>query len=98
MEAVPVKDPVPSPSAAFKQRFWRIFRLCAALSLVIAVIAVILVSRGDPTLHIHMLIATGLGVGLTVLLGTSLMSLTFLSASSGHDEQASHSTQEINRK
>lgn len=95
---MPVKDPVPSPSATLKRRFWRIVRLCAVLSLVIAVIAAILVSRGDPTLHIHMLVATALGVGLTVLLGTSLMSLAFLSASSGHDEQASHSTEEINRK
>lgn len=92
---MPVKDPVPSPSGALKRRFWRIFRLCAALSLVIAVS---LVDRGDPTLHVHMLVATALGVGLTVLLGTSLMSLTFLSASSGHDEQASHSTEETNPK
>ena len=43
------------------------------------------VAAGDPGLHIHMLIATGLGVFLTVLLGTALMSLVFLSASSGHD-------------
>ena len=35
-----------------------------------------------------MIIATALGVGLTVLLGTGLMTLVFLSASSGHDEQA----------
>ena len=37
-----------------------------------------------------MLIATALGVGLTVLLGTGLMALSFLSARSGHDEQARH--------
>jgi hypothetical protein len=91
---VPVPDPVSSPSAALKRHFLRIFRLNAALSLVVAIIAVILVSRGDPTLHIHMLIATGLGVGLTVLVGTSLMTLSFLSASSGHDEQANNLTQE----
>lgn len=70
------------------QRFWRIFRLLLPLSLVIAAIAMILVSRGDPTIHIHMIIATGLGVCLTVLLGTSLMTLSFLSSSSGHDEAA----------
>jgi hypothetical protein len=35
-----------------------------------------------------MLIATALGIGLTVLLGTGLMTLAFLSSSSGHDEQA----------
>jgi hypothetical protein len=71
-----------------KQRFWRIFRLLALLSVVIAAVAVILVSRGDPEMHINMLIATALGVGFTVLLGTSLMSLAFLSAESGHDEAA----------
>ena len=38
--------------------------------------------------HINLLIATALGVGLTVLLGTGLMTLAFLSSSSGHDEQA----------
>jgi hypothetical protein len=71
-----------------KQRFWRIFRLMILLAVVIAAIAMILVSRGDPTLHVNMLIATGLGVGFTVLLGTSLMTLVFLSADSGHDDAA----------
>lgn len=71
-----------------KRRFFRIFRLLALLSAVIAAIAVILVNRGDSTLHINMLIATALGVGFTVLLGTSLMTLAFLSADSGHDEAA----------
>jgi hypothetical protein len=60
----------------------------ALLSIVVAVIAMILVARGDSGTHVHMLIATALGVGLTVLLGTGLMVLSFLSASSGHDEQA----------
>ena len=38
-----------------------------------------------------MLIATALGCGLTVLLGTALMSLVFLSNSSGHDAEAGRS-------
>jgi hypothetical protein len=70
------------------QRFWRIFRLLALLAIVVAAIAVLLVARGDSTLHINMLIATALGVGATVLLGTSLMTLVFLSNASGHDEEA----------
>jgi hypothetical protein len=70
-------------------RFKRIMRLMAMLSIVIAAIAVILVAQGDNGTHINMLIATALGVGLTVLLGTGLMTLMFLSADSGHDEQAS---------
>jgi hypothetical protein len=74
-----------------KRRFWRIFRLLLLLAIVVAAIAVILVGAGDPTLHINMLIATGLGVFFTVLLGTGLMTLVFLSAESGHDEAAATS-------
>jgi hypothetical protein len=72
------------------RRFWRIMRLMAVLAIVIAAIAVLLVARGDEGFHPHMLIATALGVGLTVLLGTGLMTLAFLSSKSGHDEQARH--------
>lgn len=85
---MPRPDPVPSPRHSTLRRFWRIFRLLALLSIVIAAIAVVLVARGDRTVHIHMLIATALGIGLTVLLGTGLMTLVFLSADSGHDEAA----------
>jgi hypothetical protein len=92
MEAVPRPDPVPTPRYSMMRRFWRLFRLLALLAIAIAAIAVVLVARGDPTTHVHMLIATALGIGLTVLLGTSLMTLVFLSNSSGHDDQASRST------
>jgi hypothetical protein len=88
MEDMPRPDPLPSPRASTARRFLRIFRWLAALSIVIAAIAVLLVARGDSSIHVHMLIATALGVCFTVLLGTSLMVLSFLSASSGHDEQA----------
>ena len=70
-----------------KRRFWRIFRLLVPLAIVIAAIAAILVSRGDPQFHIHMIIATALGIFTLVLVGTSLMTLLFLSNSSGHDEE-----------
>ena len=63
-------------------------RWMALVSLATAVVAVVLVARGQREPHVHLLIATALGVGLTVLLGTALMTLSFLSASSGHDEQA----------
>jgi hypothetical protein len=93
---VPRPDPVPSPRYSLLRRFWRIFRLLALLSIVIAGIAVVLVARGDPTVHVHMLIATALGIGLTVLLGTALMTLVFLSSSSGQDEQATPHLHEEN--
>ena len=85
---MPRHDPAPSQHKSLKQRFWRIFRLLVLFSLVIGAIAVALVARGQDELRIHMLIATGFGIALTVLVGTVLMTLTFLSASSGHDDEA----------
>jgi uncharacterized membrane protein YbhN (UPF0104 family) len=73
------------------KRFRKIMRWMALLAVVVAAIAVLLVARGDQGVHIHMLIATALGAGLTVLLGAALMTLTFLSSSSGHDDQATGS-------
>ena len=83
---MPQHDPLPNPQQSMMRRFWRIFRLLALLSVVIAAIAVVLVTRGAGEVHASLIIATALGVGLTVLVGTSLMSLVFLSNSSGHDE------------
>jgi len=82
---------VPSPRQSTVQRFWRIFWLLALLSAVIAAIAVVLVTRGAGEVHTSLIIATVLGVGLTVLVGTSLMTLVFLSNSSGHDAAAGSS-------
>ena len=80
---MPARDP--NPPHSIKQHFMRIMRLAAVFSIVIAALAVVLVTRGQSELHVHMLIATALGIGLTVLLGTALMTLTFLSNHSGHD-------------
>lgn len=83
---MPTPDPIPSGRQAVMHRFWRIFRLLALLSVTIAAIAVFLVIRGEASPSIHLIIATALGAGLTVLLGTALMTLVFLSAESGYDE------------
>ena len=85
---MPEPDPIPSPRHSMMQRFWRIFRLLAVLSIVIAGIAVALVTAGAGEVHASLIIATALGVGLTVLLGSGLMVLMFLSSESGHDEAA----------
>ena len=63
-------------------------RWMALFSIVIAAIAVLLVIRGEERATVHMMIATALGAGLSVLLAGALMSLAFLSASSGHDAEA----------
>jgi hypothetical protein len=52
----------------------------------VAVIAVVLVTRGGGEIHVSLIVATAIGVFFTTLLGTSLMSLVFISAESGHDE------------
>ena len=95
----PRPDPLPSPRQSLKGRFWRIFRLLALPSIVVAAIAVILVTRGEGEVHPSLIIATALGIGFTMLLGSSLMALMFLSAESGHDEAAApHSRQENDKE
>jgi hypothetical protein len=86
-------DP-PQPLIALRTRFARIMRWGGIFAAAVALLAVALVAHGDPELHIHMLIATGLGVGLMVLLGIALMTLAFLSNSSGHDEEVAQFTEE----
>jgi uncharacterized protein (DUF2062 family) len=65
------------------------------LAAVIAVAAALgwLKAMGEE-MPIHMVIATIAGVGLSVLVGTGLMGLVFLSNSSGHDDAASGRNQE----
>ena len=86
---MPRPDPLPSPRLSLLRKFRRIMKWMALFSIAVAAVAVLLVARGDSGVHIHMLIATALGAGLSVLLAGALMSLVFLSAESGHDEEAS---------
>ena len=70
---------------------WRRYRRLMAwmtLASLIAIGAALLFLRWSyGPLSIHMAIATVLGVGLSVLLGTALMGLVFLSSGTGHDER-----------
>jgi len=85
---MPRPEPAPDPRLSVLQRFRRIMKWMALFSIVVAAVAVLLVARGDEGVHIHMLIATALGAGLSVLLAGALMSLVFLSSSTGHDDEA----------
>jgi hypothetical protein len=76
------------------RRFRRIMKWMALFSMAVAAIAVLLVARGDNGTHIHMLIATALGAGLSVLLAGALMSLVFLSSCTGHDDEVSRFKEE----
>jgi len=90
----PQPDPLPGPPNSMLVRFRRIMKWMAVVSIVVAALAVILVASGDEGVHIHMMIATALGVGLTIMLAAALMTLAFLSSSSGHDDHSMRSTPE----
>ena len=97
MEAMPRHDPIPAardPRALERShrawiRYKKLMRWMA-LAAVLAVIAALafLKATGTP-MPLHMVIATSLGVGLSVLLATALMGLLFLSDAGGHDDAAS---------
>ena len=74
----------------FRSKLVRALRLVAVFALATAVLAVVLVSQSSPESRIHMMIATGAGTFLTVLLAGGLMLLLFFSSASGHDEEAAH--------
>jgi hypothetical protein len=100
MEAMPMHDPIPGPIPGPRDprnlerqhrawiRYGRMMRwmALAALGAVIAALAYLKLT-GTP-MQLHMVIATCLGVGLTVLLGTALMGLVFLSDTAGLDDAA----------
>lgn len=99
MEAMPRHDPLPErrelERAAHYERAalaWARYRRTMKWMALVAIVCVLLSliylkSFGDPV-PIHMVIATAAGVGLTVLVGTGLMGLVFLSSRSGHDDEA----------
>jgi hypothetical protein len=99
---MPRHDPTPAPpdpaprdprDLERQHRAWLRYKRMMkwmALAAFLAVLAALLYLKltGTP-MPIHVVIATSAGVGLSVLLGTALMSLVFLSDSGGHDEAAS---------
>lgn len=68
-------------------RYRRLMRWMALLAAAAAAVALIYLKSRGP-LPLPMAIATIIGVGLSVLLGTALMGLVFVSAETGHDAAA----------
>jgi hypothetical protein len=71
---------------------WRRYKRLMAWMVVVAIAAIaaalIYLKRGEGSMPWPMIAATIGGVGLSVLLGTALMGLVFLSNNSGHDDMA----------
>lgn len=67
-------------------RYKRLLSWMGLVSAICAAAAVGILWYSIGPLPIHMMIATALGVGLTILLAAALMGLVFLSSGTGHDE------------
>jgi cation transporter-like permease len=84
----PRQRPEPDRQLLAWQRYFAMMRWMALVAVVAALLALIyLKSFGDPV-PVHMMIATIAGVGFTILVGTGLMGLVFLSSRAGYDDEA----------
>ena len=92
MAAMPRHDPIPpkleAPALAWA-RYKKMMKWMALASAVAAALAVAWLKATSAAMPWQMVVATVAGVGLSVLLGTALMGLVFLSDRTGHDEAAS---------
>jgi len=88
---MPHHDPTP-PGYERRLRAWKRYKLMMSWMVILAVVAVLLaliwLKRGGAEVPASAIIATIAGVGLSVLLGTGLMGLVFVSNSAGIDEEA----------
>src|SRR4051812_8326267 len=105
MEAMPIPDPIPDPiptpipaprdprdlerSHRAWVRYRKLMRWMALASVLTVIVALIFPKAPGPPMPLHRVTPPSLGAGLSVLLGTALMGLVFLSDSGGHDAAAS---------
>ena len=92
---MPQHDPVPEKyerAALAWDRYKKMMRWMALAAVAAALLALVYLKSQGTEMPLHMIVATFAGVALTVLLGTGLMGLVFLSNSSGHDDGAHRST------
>ncbi|MGZ8286096.1 MAG: hypothetical protein ACXW27_17295 [Allosphingosinicella sp.] len=92
MQSMPRHDPIPpklEASALAWSRYKTMMKWMALASAVAAALAVAYLKATSDAMPWQMVLATIAGVGLSVLLGTALMGLVFLSDRSGHDDAAS---------
>ena len=93
MEAMPRHDPIPrrrdaddEAAALAWRRYKALMSWMVLASILTAALALLWLYQTGAEMRLHLVIATIAGVGLSVLVGTGLMGLVFLSNRSGHDE------------
>ncbi len=92
MQSMPRHDPIPpkpEASGLAWSRYKTMMKWMALASAIAAALAVAWLKATSEAMPWQMVVATIAGVGLSVLLGTALMGLVFLSDRTGHDEAAS---------
>lgn len=93
---MPRPDPVPrrreqadqERSAAAWAHYRGMMKWMALAAAAAAALSLLYLWQAGGPMPLHMVIATIAGVGLSVLVGTALMGLVFLSNRSGHDDEA----------
>ena len=80
--------PQPDQTALAWKSYSDMMKWMALASVIAVILALIFLGAGGEPMSIHLIIATTAGVGLSVLLGTALMGLVFLSNRSGADDDA----------
>jgi multidrug transporter EmrE-like cation transporter len=91
MAVMPQHDPIPpraEGSALAWSRYRRMMKWMALAAAIAAGLAVAYLKATSDAMPWQMVFATIAGVGLSVLLGTALMGLVFLSDRSGYDDAA----------
>lgn len=90
------KSPLDDPENAAHAwaRYRRIMRLMMMVTVGVVILAVAALYNQHGMISIHYYIATALGIGFTMLLGSALMGLVFLSNGTGHDASISDKLEE----
>jgi hypothetical protein len=79
----------PKASAHAWGHYKRLMRWMALFTLLVIAIALAVLFGLGALVSIHFVIATVLGIGVTMMLMAALMGLVFLSSGTGHDEAVS---------
>lgn len=75
----------PETAAHAWRRYRRVMAWMMLLTVTMVIGSLVGLYRANGSVSIHFYIATALGVGFTMLLGSALMGLVFLSSGTGHD-------------
>ncbi|RZA23141.1 MAG: hypothetical protein EOP02_15345 [Proteobacteria bacterium] len=82
------RSPLDDPATAAHAwaRYKRIMRMMMLATILVVVLALAALYAKHGLISVHAYIATAAGISFTMLLGSALMGLVFLSSGTGHDE------------